>query len=171
MSELDHAHFMGLALQLVDQAEHRTSPNPIVGCVVVRESEVVGRGVTQPCGHSHAEVMALKDAGLLLRRDDVCDQSRAVTMVGQSAHRRDHRRGSKSLRRCHRQTPSAGRGLDLLKAAGIEAEAGVLGSGASGIMHRLQVYYPQAPWVTLKAGMTLMAKSRHLRETRSGLRA
>ena len=63
MSGLDHAHFMGLALQLVDQAEHRTSPNPIVGCVVVRESEVVGRGVTQPYGRSHAEVMALKDAG------------------------------------------------------------------------------------------------------------
>lgn len=54
---------MGAALALADRGTGRTAPNPNVGCVVVRDGRVVGRGWTQPGGRPHAEAMALAEAG------------------------------------------------------------------------------------------------------------
>ncbi|MBM3140474.1 MAG: bifunctional diaminohydroxyphosphoribosylaminopyrimidine deaminase/5-amino-6-(5-phosphoribosylamino)uracil reductase RibD [Chloroflexi bacterium] len=54
---------MRLAIDEARRAVGRTSPNPPVGAVVVRDGAVVGRGHTQPPGGAHAEVMALGDAG------------------------------------------------------------------------------------------------------------
>ena len=54
---------MRLALELAQSVVGRTSPNPAVGAVVVRDGAVVGRGATQPPGQAHAEVGALAEAG------------------------------------------------------------------------------------------------------------
>jgi diaminohydroxyphosphoribosylaminopyrimidine deaminase/5-amino-6-(5-phosphoribosylamino)uracil reductase len=54
---------MGAALALGERARGRTAPNPNVGCVIVRDNRVVGRGWTQPGGRPHAEAMALAQAG------------------------------------------------------------------------------------------------------------
>ena len=54
---------MSHALELARRAEGRVSPNPPVGAVLVRDGEVIGRGYTQPPGRSHAEVLALREAG------------------------------------------------------------------------------------------------------------
>jgi diaminohydroxyphosphoribosylaminopyrimidine deaminase/5-amino-6-(5-phosphoribosylamino)uracil reductase len=54
---------MGAALALGERARGRTAPNPNVGCVLVRDGVVVGRGWTQPGGRPHAEAMALAGAG------------------------------------------------------------------------------------------------------------
>ena len=54
---------MSHALELARRAEGRVSPNPPVGAVLVRDGEIVGRGYTQPPGQSHAEVVALREAG------------------------------------------------------------------------------------------------------------
>lgn len=54
---------MGAALALGERGRGRTAPNPCVGCVIVRESRVVGRGWTQAGGRPHAEAMALAQAG------------------------------------------------------------------------------------------------------------
>ena len=51
------------AIELAARARGQTSPNPIVGAVVVKEDRVVGEGVTQPPGEDHAEVMALAESG------------------------------------------------------------------------------------------------------------
>jgi diaminohydroxyphosphoribosylaminopyrimidine deaminase / 5-amino-6-(5-phosphoribosylamino)uracil reductase len=61
--ELD-GRFMALALRLAERGLGRTWPNPAVGCVVVKDGRVVGRGWTQPGGRPHAEVEALSRAGL-----------------------------------------------------------------------------------------------------------
>ena len=62
--EDDHdAHLMAVALRLAGRGLGQTWPNPAVGCVVVRDRRVVGRGWTQPGGRPHAEVEALKRAG------------------------------------------------------------------------------------------------------------
>jgi len=55
--------FMERALELAARAYGRTSPNPLVGAVVVRDGETVGEGWHRSAGEPHAEVVALKDAG------------------------------------------------------------------------------------------------------------
>lgn len=54
---------MGAALTLSERGKGLTAPNPNVGCVIVRDGHVVGRGWTQPGGRPHAEAMALAEAG------------------------------------------------------------------------------------------------------------
>jgi diaminohydroxyphosphoribosylaminopyrimidine deaminase/5-amino-6-(5-phosphoribosylamino)uracil reductase len=54
---------MGAALALAERGRGRTAPNPNVGCVIVRDGIMVGRGWTQPGGRPHAEAMALAQAG------------------------------------------------------------------------------------------------------------
>lgn len=54
--------FMGEALDLAAQARGRTSPNPMVGALVVRDRQVVGRGYHHKAGEPHAEVLALREA-------------------------------------------------------------------------------------------------------------
>jgi diaminohydroxyphosphoribosylaminopyrimidine deaminase / 5-amino-6-(5-phosphoribosylamino)uracil reductase len=54
---------MGAALALAERGRGRTWPNPNVGCVIVKDDKVVGRGWTQPGGRPHAEGMALAEAG------------------------------------------------------------------------------------------------------------
>ena len=55
--------FMAEAIALGDAARGSTAPNPNVGCVIVRDGAVVGRGATQPGGRPHAEALALAEAG------------------------------------------------------------------------------------------------------------
>ena len=55
--------YMSHALELARRAEGRVSPNPPVGAVLVKDGEIVGGGYTQPPGRSHAEAVALSEAG------------------------------------------------------------------------------------------------------------
>jgi diaminohydroxyphosphoribosylaminopyrimidine deaminase / 5-amino-6-(5-phosphoribosylamino)uracil reductase len=62
----DHA-WLARAVAVAETARGRTSPNPTVGCVLVRDGRVVGEGATAPAGGPHAEVMALEAAGTQAR--------------------------------------------------------------------------------------------------------
>jgi diaminohydroxyphosphoribosylaminopyrimidine deaminase/5-amino-6-(5-phosphoribosylamino)uracil reductase len=55
--------YMELVVSLAKLALGQVSPNPAVGAVIVKEGDVIGQGYTQPPGSSHAEIMALKEAG------------------------------------------------------------------------------------------------------------
>lgn len=59
----DHERHQARALTLGRSVHGRTSPNPAVGAVLVRDGRVVGEGATQPAGGPHAEIMALRAAG------------------------------------------------------------------------------------------------------------
>jgi diaminohydroxyphosphoribosylaminopyrimidine deaminase / 5-amino-6-(5-phosphoribosylamino)uracil reductase len=59
----DHALWMQRCLTLARRAIGRTAPNPMVGCVVVKDGIVVGEGFHPKAGESHAEVFALREAG------------------------------------------------------------------------------------------------------------
>lgn len=61
MTEQDQ-HWLQHAVRLAERAGIETSPNPRVGCVIVRQGQVLGEGWTQPVGQAHAEVQALRDA-------------------------------------------------------------------------------------------------------------
>ena len=56
-------HFMSLALDLAEKGRGSVSPNPMVGAVIVRDGEIVGKGYHQKAGTSHAEIIALEEAG------------------------------------------------------------------------------------------------------------
>src|SRR6201996_8845945 len=63
MSVSDDITHMRAALALARRGLGNTAPNPAVGCVIVKDGRVVGRGVTAPGGRPHAEPMALAMAG------------------------------------------------------------------------------------------------------------
>jgi len=65
--EPEDPHFMAMALALARRGLGRVAPNPAVGCVIVAEGRVVGRGWTQPGGRPHAETEALARAGAAAR--------------------------------------------------------------------------------------------------------
>jgi len=54
--------FFDRAMKLAEKGRGKTSPNPFVGAVIVKDGEIVGEGFTQPYGQDHAEVQALKSA-------------------------------------------------------------------------------------------------------------
>ena len=56
------AHHLKRAIELAALARGQTSPNPIVGAVVVKDRRVIGEGITQPPGEAHAEIVALEAA-------------------------------------------------------------------------------------------------------------
>ena len=62
---VDDALYMNEAFELAERGRGRTHPNPLVGAVLVRDGEVVGRGYHLGPGEPHAEAMALAEAGLL----------------------------------------------------------------------------------------------------------
>ena len=55
-------NYMAQALSLAESVLYMTDPNPRVGCVIVRDGQVLGQGATQVAGGPHAEVMAIRDA-------------------------------------------------------------------------------------------------------------
>jgi diaminohydroxyphosphoribosylaminopyrimidine deaminase/5-amino-6-(5-phosphoribosylamino)uracil reductase len=59
----DHAYYMDLAIKLALKAKGLTSPNPMVGAMVVENNRIVGRGFHEKAGLPHAEVLALDEAG------------------------------------------------------------------------------------------------------------
>ena len=59
--------FMRTALSLAARGLGNTAPNPAVGCVIVKDGVIVGRGWTQPGGRPHAETEALRRAGSAAR--------------------------------------------------------------------------------------------------------
>jgi len=55
-------HFMSLALDLAEEGRGITSPNPMVGALVVRDGQIVGKGYHRKAGSDHAEIIALREA-------------------------------------------------------------------------------------------------------------
>ncbi len=65
MDTTSHLEYMQLALQLAERGRATVAPNPMVGCVIVKDGHIVGQGYHQRAGGPHAEVHALQDAGEL----------------------------------------------------------------------------------------------------------
>ncbi len=61
---MEHEHFMRMALKLAKKGQGYTSPNPMVGAVIVKNGQIVGRGYHRAVGQAHAEVNAIEDAGV-----------------------------------------------------------------------------------------------------------
>ena len=154
------ARFMRRALDLAERGRGLTSPNPMVGAVVVSDEEIVGEGYHERAGGPHAEVVALAAAG---------DRSRGatlyVTLEPCSYHGRTPPCASAVVAAGIRRVVPAlvdpnprvsGRGLAALRAAGIEVADAILADHAER-QNRAFVAAMRLgrPHVTLKAAMTL----------------
>ena len=123
---------MRQALALAEEALYVPSPNPRVGCVIVRDAQVIGRGATQAVGSHHAEVMALQDMqarGLTAERATVYITLEPCSHHGRTPPCVDALISAKPERVVFAHfdpNPNvAGRGMRLLREAGIEVNVGV----------------------------------------------
>ena len=143
------ARFMARAMQLADKGRYTTDPNPRVGCVLVRDHEIIGEGWHARAGHAHAEIEALKNL------PDAEGATAYVTLEPCSHH-------GKTPPCCDAlinagitrvvaamQDPNplvSGGGLAKLKQAGIEVSCGVLQDAAEalnrGFIKRMQENRP-----------------------------
>lgn len=165
-SAVDH-QFMSEALAEAQKALYLSNPNPRVGCVIVKSDQVIGRGHTQKVGGPHAEVQALADC-----------QSRGINPEGSTVY--------VTLEPCNHtgRTPPcvdalivakpaivvvamadpnplvAGKGLERLKAAGIDVRCGLLEAEASALNRGFVSRMTRGrPWVRLKIAASLDGKT------------
>ncbi|HUL64280.1 MAG TPA: bifunctional diaminohydroxyphosphoribosylaminopyrimidine deaminase/5-amino-6-(5-phosphoribosylamino)uracil reductase RibD [Burkholderiaceae bacterium] len=165
-SELDH-RFMSRALDLARNAMFQASPNPRVGCVVVRDGHILGEGWTQPPGSNHAEIEALLDA----RRNghDLHGATAYVTLEPCSHFGRTppcataliEARLARVIAAVEDPNPQvAGRGLEMLRSNGIDVRCGLLATEASelniGFFSRMN---RGRPWVRMKIAASLDGKT------------
>jgi diaminohydroxyphosphoribosylaminopyrimidine deaminase/5-amino-6-(5-phosphoribosylamino)uracil reductase len=159
-----HLKMMRQAVALARRGVGKTSPNPAVGCVIVRDGAVVGRGWHKKAGTPHAEVHALNDAGALAAGADVYVTLEPCAHFGKTPP-------------CARALIAAGvarvyvgmvdpnplvagAGIGMLREAGIEVETGLLEELCRGL-NRPFVKWIQTrlPYVILKSALTLDGKT------------
>ena len=159
----DDTQAMRFALQLAGQSMYITSPNPRVGCVIVRDSHIIAQGRTQPAGQAHAEVAALSDAQA--RGIDLRGATAFVTLEPCSHHGRTPPCAdaliasgiSRVVAAIEDPNPQvSGAGIAKLRAAGIATEVGLLANEARemniGFFSRME---RGRPWVRMKIAASL----------------
>jgi diaminohydroxyphosphoribosylaminopyrimidine deaminase / 5-amino-6-(5-phosphoribosylamino)uracil reductase len=148
------------ALALARKGTGLASPNPMVGCVIVRDGQIVGEGFHQYELRDHAEIVALKSAG---------ENARGATLYG-TLEPCNHagRTGpcteailAAGVRHvvAAMEDPNpliSGRGLERLRSAGVEVQSGVLEDEARRLNEAFAHWIrTKKPFVTLKSAMTL----------------
>ena len=157
---------MRQTLRLARRGLGRTSPNPMVGAVLVRGGKLLGTGWHRRAGWPHAEVEALRDA--TRRGVSVRGATLFVTLEPCCTHGRTPPCTEAIVAAGIRRVVVAatdpnprhgGRGFDLLRAAGITVETGVLADEATQLNEVFNHWVVQrTPFVTVKAAMTLDGK-------------
>lgn len=146
---------MAQALRLAERGRFTTTPNPRVGCVVVRSGDVIGQGFHEKAGAPHAEVLALREAGILARGSTVyvtlepCNHFGRTPPCVQALIDAGVARVVAAMRDPNHRV--AGDGLHALESAGIAAENGLLEDEATqlnrGFVSRMR---RGRPWLTVK---------------------
>lgn len=133
MTEADQ-RFMALALALGRRGRGQTWPNPAVGCVIVREGRIVGRGATAPGGRPHAETIALAQAGAAAHGATAYVTLEPCAHHGKTPPCAEALIAARVARVVAPMADSdprvAGRGFAMLRAAGISVTTGVLADEA-----------------------------------------
>ncbi|GAA6146400.1 bifunctional diaminohydroxyphosphoribosylaminopyrimidine deaminase/5-amino-6-(5-phosphoribosylamino)uracil reductase RibD [Thalassolituus maritimus] len=152
--------WMAAALKLAAQGMYSTSPNPRVGCILVKDGEAIGEGWHQKAGEPHAEVLALRAAG-----DNARGATAYVTLEPCSHYGRTPPCAEGLIKAgvsrvvaavCDPNPDVAGRGFQMLREAGIEVVERCLEDQASaineGFMKRMRT---GLPLVRMKLAMSL----------------
>lgn len=158
---------MQLAMQWAEKGLYTTSPNPRVGCVIVKNQQVIGAGHTQPAGFAHAEIQAMLDAQRM--GHDVRGATAYVTLEPCSHFGRTPPCADALISAGIKRVVAAiadpnpkvsGQGLARLISAGIEVDCPLLEESAHemniGFFKRMRT---GKPWVRLKVAASLDGKT------------
>jgi diaminohydroxyphosphoribosylaminopyrimidine deaminase/5-amino-6-(5-phosphoribosylamino)uracil reductase len=158
------ARYLREALDLARQGDAQASPNPLVGAILVREGQVVGRGCHTWAGVKHAEILALEEAGerargatLYINLEPCCHQGRTgpcTTALIQAGVVR-------VVAALEDPNPLVGgQGIRQLRSAGIEAAIAAAFSAEAEKVNEAFVHFMRTrlPLVTLKTALTLDGK-------------
>ena len=155
--------FMREALRIAKNAEGRTSPNPLVGAVVVREGKIIAEGWHRQAGTPHAEVHALNMADKLAKGATLYVTLEPCSHFGRTppcANRIVEAGIKKVVVAMTDPNPKvSGRGIEILKSAGIEVKVGVLEDDAKKLNEVfLKWITKKMPFVTAKFACSLDGK-------------
>lgn len=157
---VDDSQYMARAIRLAKQGLYTTSPNPRVGCVIVKDGEIVGEGFHLRAGEPHAEVHAMRMAG-----EKAAGATAYVTLEPCSHYGRTppcaegliNAKVARVVAAMVDPNPQvSGRGMTMLQQAGIETDSGLLEEQARalnpGFIKRMEQGLPQ---VTVKSAISL----------------
>ncbi|MDU6100581.1 MAG: bifunctional diaminohydroxyphosphoribosylaminopyrimidine deaminase/5-amino-6-(5-phosphoribosylamino)uracil reductase RibD, partial [Acinetobacter sp.] len=161
MSELKQdQYWMQQAIELAKRGLYSTKPNPNVGCVIVKDDQLIGQGFHPKAGQPHAEVFALREAG------EHAEGATAYVTLEPCAHYGRTPPCAEALVKaqvkkvvvaCPDPNPLvAGKGVQILKNAGIEVEVGICEDLASKLNQGfLKTMSTGMPYVRLKVASSL----------------
>lgn len=159
----DYQH-MAHALRLAERGLNTTSPNPRVGCVIVKDGKVVGEGWHERAGEAHAEINALHMAGDAARGATVYVTLEPCSHYGRTPPCAkaliDAKVGRVVVAMRDPNPLVSGEGMGMLQLAGIQIEQGLLEAQA----HELNIGFVYRmtcgrPWVRLKVAASLDGKT------------
>jgi diaminohydroxyphosphoribosylaminopyrimidine deaminase / 5-amino-6-(5-phosphoribosylamino)uracil reductase len=166
VAEKNHSKFLRLALRVARRSFGATSPNPMVGAVLVKGGKIIGRGWHRRAGLPHAEIEALRDAQK--RGHNPKGATLYVTLEPCSTHGRTPpctdaiiSAGIKKIvvGATDPNPKHAGKGFKILRRTGIEVVHGVLSDECEKLNEAFNHWIVQrTPFVTVKAAMTLDGK-------------
>ncbi len=160
---MDDQFYMAKALELAELTVGQTSPNPSVGCVVVKNGRIIGVGTHLRAGEPHAEVLAARQAGAEIAGSTVFVTLEPCAHQGKTPPCVDFLIGERVKRvviaTLDENPVTAGKGSRKLQEAGIEVTVGVLEHEARRLNREFFFFQREhRPWVTLKAGVSIDGK-------------
>src|SRR5690349_7218058 len=164
MFSADDHRYMARALELAERGLYTTTPNPRVGCVIVRDGTVAGEGWHEQAGGPHAEINALAAAGAKARGATAYVSLEPCVHRGRTGPCTDAliKAGVARVVAAMRDPNPrvSGKGLDALKQAGVVAGAGIMEDEARelniGFVSRMT---RGRPWVMMKIAAALDGKT------------
>lgn len=158
------AHYMAHAIRLAAKGRYTTTPNPNVGCVLVKHDKVVGQGYHHQAGSPHAEVMALRDAGEHSHGATCYVTLEPCSHFGRTppcAQALIHAGVGKVVMAMQDPNPAvAGKGAKMLQAAGIEVVSGLMADAARALNPGFLTRMEQGrPLVRVKLAASLDGKT------------
>jgi len=167
IKEDKNTEFMRLALKLAKKAEGMTSPNPLVGAVLVKRGKVIGKGYHKRAGLAHAEIDAIRDAEkrgqkirgstLYVNLEPCCHRDKRTPPCTDSIIESGI---SKVFVGAYDPNPKVcGKGVSILREANVDVEVGLLGEEAKKVNQFFFKYINEKmPYVVLKLASTLDGK-------------
>lgn len=154
-------HYMTLALRLAAKGRGTTSPNPMVGAIVVKDGRIVGHGYHLRSGDPHAEILALRMAGanargatLYVTLEPCCHLRKRTPPCVPNVLQAGVRRVVVAMRDPNPLV--AGKGVASLRRKGVSVTVGVAAPEAEVLNQKYRHWIrTKRPYVTLKSGMTL----------------